>query len=90
MRLDREDHDIGRTNLVERRRDRRPHLKLPVGTHHAQAVVAHRGQMRAACVQDDVGAGTREARTDVAADGTRADDDELHDALVKASATSRR
>ena len=48
-------------------------------------------QMRSAREQDDVGAGAREPRADVAADRAGAGDDDSHDVFgVNASATTRR
>ena len=63
--------------------DLRLHLEIAVRADHAQAALLHRAQMRAAGEQDDVGAGLREPRADVAADGARAGDDDSHDAFCE-------
>ena len=79
MCLDAEENDVRVTNRREVTGHLRPHVEVAVRAEHAQAALLHRAQMRAARKQHDVRAGFGQLRTDVAADGAGARDDDSHE-----------
>ena len=102
MGFDTKKHDIARANRREIASDggpasawlRRGKLDLEIaffGADDAKAALLHGFEVRTAREEDDVGAGLREPRADVAADRAGAGDDNPHEAFgANACATTRR
>ena len=74
-------NDVDGTDRAKIGGDFRSDVEVSFSTPDAQSALLHRAQMRTAREQHDVGARLRQLRADVAADGARAGDDDLHEAF---------
>src|SRR5262245_13186677 len=90
MRRHTEKYDIGLPNRGEVAGSPRFHFEVAVGADDTQPALLHRPKVWTARKEDDVRPRLREPGADVSADGSRADDDEFHDAFAKAFATTPR
>src|SRR5205085_11782643 len=91
VRFHAEKHDVGGTDRAKIGGDVRSDVEVSFRTPDAQSALLHRAQMRTAGKQHDIGAGTRETRADIAANGAGAGNDDSHDAFCEYTwATTRR
>ena len=61
-------------------------MKVAVRAFDAESVRLERGEVRAACQEDDVGAGGSEASAEIAAEAAAADDRDAHAAFYSPAA----
>src|SRR6185503_11535804 len=79
VRLDAEEDDVGGADGAEVAGRMGLDLEVTIGTDDAKPSLLHRLQVRAACVEDHVAAGSCEPGTDIPADGACAGDDDFHE-----------
>ncbi len=97
MRLDAEEDDVGGADRRQVAGDLRPDFEVALGARHPQPARLHRLQVRTACEQHDISAGSCELGADVAAYRARPGNDNPHAVCgthvvcgAKACATTRR
>ena len=91
VRLDSEEHHVGRANGGKIAGDRGRTSKSLFGTHHSKAPLLHGLQVRASGEQRDVLSSPRQTGADIAADGACTGDDDFHaGSPAYAAATIRR
>ncbi|MGY2934642.1 hypothetical protein ACVWZ6_004244 [Bradyrhizobium sp. GM6.1] len=83
MRLQRDDDVVLHTELGGIVGAARMHGVLLLAREQRQAALAHRGKVRAACDEADVGARARELNPEISADCAGAVDADLHGILAK-------
>lgn len=81
MRLQANDHKILRPKFGGIVGAARPHHVLLVSDQQFESALAHRGKMRAAGNEADVGARARKLHTEIATDRAGAVDTDLHEIL---------